>query len=71
MPSVFLYVPNLIGYFRIISALASFYFAKDQPLLFLALYALSYLLDAADGPAARYLKQTSMFGAMLDMVTDR
>lgn len=34
-------------------------------------YGISCLLDAADGHAARALKQTSKFGAVLDMVTDR
>lgn len=35
------------------------------------LYCVSCLLDAADGHAARLLGQTSKFGAVLDMVTDR
>merc|ERR1711939_414094 len=34
-------------------------------------YMLSQLLDAADGYAARKLGQSSTFGAVLDMVTDR
>lgn len=34
-------------------------------------YGISCLLDAADGHAARALNQTSKFGAVLDMVTDR
>jgi len=32
---------------------------------------LSGLLDAVDGHAARMLNQSSKFGAMLDMLTDR
>lgn len=35
------------------------------------LYGASSLLDAADGYAARALNQSSEFGAVLDMVTDR
>lgn len=35
------------------------------------LYGVSCLLDAVDGQAARALGQTSKFGAVLDMVTDR
>lgn len=35
------------------------------------LYALSGLLDAVDGHAARYFRQSTKFGAVLDMVTDR
>lgn len=34
-------------------------------------YCVSALLDAVDGMAARALGQTSKFGAILDMVTDR
>lgn len=34
-------------------------------------YSVSCLLDAVDGHAARALGQTSKFGAVLDMVTDR
>ena len=36
-----------------------------------AIYSLSCLLDALDGYAARYFKQASRFGTVLDMVTDR
>lgn len=36
-----------------------------------ALYGASSLLDAADGYAARRLKQASQFGAVLDMIVDR
>jgi CDP-diacylglycerol--inositol 3-phosphatidyltransferase len=35
------------------------------------LYAVSCLLDAADGLAARHFEQSTLFGAVLDMVTDR
>lgn len=35
------------------------------------LYALSCLLDALDGYAARRFNQSTKFGAVLDMVTDR
>ena len=68
---VLLYVPNLIGYARVGLLVASLFFALGQPVVFLALYAASFLLDAADGHAARLLDQTSKFGAVLDMATDR
>lgn len=71
MVSVYLFVPNLIGYFRVVSAIAAFAVAHDQPLLCLGLYTLSFVLDAADGHAARLLNQCSSFGAILDMMTDR
>jgi hypothetical protein len=35
------------------------------------LYSISCLLDALDGYAARYFNQSTRFGAVLDMVTDR
>jgi CDP-diacylglycerol--inositol 3-phosphatidyltransferase len=35
------------------------------------LYSVSCLLDALDGVAARYFNQSTTFGAVLDMVTDR
>lgn len=35
------------------------------------LYSISCLLDAADGVAARHFDQSTRFGAVLDMVTDR
>jgi len=35
------------------------------------LYSLSCLLDALDGAAARHFEESTRFGAVLDMVTDR
>ena len=68
---VLLYVPNLIGYLRIVGMVASFFFALNRPMYFLVLYGVSFMLDAADGYAARLLGQSSKFGAVLDMATDR
>jgi len=42
-----------------------------HPKICTALYFTSSILDVADGKAARALGQTSKFGAVLDMVTDR
>ena len=70
-PRVLLFVPNLIGYLRVLLALAAFQYAHASPTTAFCLYALSQLLDAADGFAARRLHQASTFGAVLDMVTDR
>jgi CDP-diacylglycerol--inositol 3-phosphatidyltransferase len=69
--NVFLFVPNLIGYVRVILAILSLFVMKDQPMTCVALYCVSCLLDAVDGNAARYYNQCSKFGAVLDMVTDR
>lgn len=68
---IFLFVPNLIGYARVILAILSFAIAFDQSHLFCVFYVISFLLDAADGYFARMLNQCSRFGAVLDMVTDR
>lgn len=68
---IFLYVPNLIGYSRVVFALLSLFFMRWHPKYCTVLYCLSCLLDALDGAAARRLGQTSHFGGILDMVTDR
>ncbi|KAJ3165110.1 CDP-diacylglycerol-inositol 3-phosphatidyltransferase [Geranomyces variabilis] len=69
--NVFLYVPNLIGYARVALMFAALYYLPLHTYTAGLLYSVSCLLDAADGHAARYFKQTSRFGAVLDMVTDR
>lgn len=69
--NIFLFVPNLIGYFRIILALASFYTMPDDPIATGIAYSLSAFLDAFDGMAARRLNQSTRFGSMLDQLTDR
>ncbi|XP_069738318.1 CDP-diacylglycerol--inositol 3-phosphatidyltransferase [Phaenicophaeus curvirostris] len=69
--NVFLFVPNLIGYARVVLAAASFYLMPEAPGPAAAAYVLSAALDALDGHAARLLGQGSRLGAMLDMLTDR
>ncbi|KAF9005576.1 phosphatidylinositol synthase [Cyathus striatus] len=69
--NVFLFVPNLIGYVRVILAGLSLHFMSYHPKYCTLAYGISCLLDAVDGHAARALGQTSKFGAVLDMVTDR
>ncbi|KPI88893.1 CDP-diacylglycerol--inositol 3-phosphatidyltransferase [Leptomonas seymouri] len=68
---IFFFVPNLIGYARMACSIVSYLVARDFPALALVLYTLSFILDAADGMAARALDQCSHFGAILDMLTDR
>ncbi|KAI8869324.1 CDP-diacylglycerol--inositol 3-phosphatidyltransferase [Ramicandelaber brevisporus] len=68
---VFYFVPNLIGYSRIVLAALALYYMEDAPWPCFFLYAASCLLDAVDGHAARYFDQCTTFGAVLDMVTDR
>ncbi|XP_074552435.1 CDP-diacylglycerol--inositol 3-phosphatidyltransferase [Halichoeres trimaculatus] len=69
--NIFLFVPNLIGYARIVLALLSFYLMPCCPWPAAFCYLLSALLDSFDGHAARALNQSTKFGAMLDMLTDR
>ncbi|XP_053908986.1 CDP-diacylglycerol--inositol 3-phosphatidyltransferase [Cuculus canorus] len=69
--NVFLFVPNLIGYARVVLAAAAFYLMPHSPGPAAACYVLSAALDAVDGHAARVLGQGSRLGAMLDMLTDR
>lgn len=67
---VVLYIPNLIGYVRIIlSAIAFADFTNVWK--FFVYYSIGFVLDAADGLAARKLDQSSHLGAQLDMLTDR
>jgi len=69
--NVFLFVPNIIGYVRIILLILSCYFMHHQWTTAVFCYIASVLLDAVDGHAARYFSQTSQFGAILDQLTDR
>nr|XP_039260912.1 CDP-diacylglycerol--inositol 3-phosphatidyltransferase-like [Styela clava] len=68
---IFMFVPNLIGYGRIVLAIVAFYFIKTNYIIAAACYILSGFLDAFDGHAARLLNQGTKFGAMLDQLTDR
>ena len=68
---IYLYYPNLVGYGRIASTIIGFCFIFHSPLLAGALYSLGQAFDAVDGVVARHFHQTSRFGALLDMLTDR
>lgn len=54
-----------------ILAALSIHYMRTHPKTCTLLYGVSCLLDAVDGQVARALGQTSKFGAVLDMVTDR
>ncbi|OAG31311.1 CDP-diacylglycerol--inositol 3-phosphatidyltransferase [Nematocida displodere] len=66
--SVFMYLPNIVGYVRLGLLLASL---AAPVRVFVCLYAVSYLLDALDGHLARGLGQVSQLGGILDMSLDR
>lgn len=69
--NIFLFIPNLIGYSRIILAIVSFYYMPTDYVAASISYLLSGFLDAFDGYAARALNQSTKFGAILDQITDR
>lgn len=60
-----------LGYTRVILAGLSLHFMSYHPKYCTILYCISQLLDAVDGQVARARGETSKFGAVLDMVTDR
>lgn len=69
---VFWYIPNLIGYARLILYLGSFTcHSWGNWQLCIIFYTIAFILDEFDGRAARAYHQSSNFGAALDMVADR
>jgi len=69
--NVFLFVPNIIGYFRLALLLASWIsHALSRPNLTLTFYIGVAILDFFDGFAARRLHQSSVFGAWFDVCID-
>eukprot|EP00922_Rhytidocystis_sp_ex-Travisia-forbesii_P014615 GHVS01021832.1.p1 GENE.GHVS01021832.1~~GHVS01021832.1.p1 ORF type:complete len:153 (+),score=17.24 GHVS01021832.1:125-583(+) len=70
--SVFFYMPNIIGYLRILLVALSVGFSSSPSCLpTVVLYTSSQCLDALDGWIARRLGQATLFGAVLDQLTDR
>ncbi|TVU14722.1 hypothetical protein EJB05_38212, partial [Eragrostis curvula] len=57
MPSVYLYIPNIIGYFRIIINFIAFAVCYSNRALFAILYFFSFVLDGVDGWFARKFNQ--------------
>lgn len=71
---VLLYIPNLIGYARVLFTTLSLVLMISSPdhwILAIVLYVASFVGDLFDGMAARRFDQCSVFGGLLDMVTDR
>ncbi|XP_068647362.1 CDP-diacylglycerol--inositol 3-phosphatidyltransferase 1-like isoform X2 [Aristolochia californica] len=69
--SVYLYIPNIIGYVRVILNCIAFAQCFYDKRVFAILYFISFVGDGVDGWFARKFNQVSTFGAVLDMVTDR
>jgi len=68
---VLFFYPNLIGYLRIACMLGAFCYADHDWKITLTLYLLAFGGDVVDGWFARRFNQSSTFGGVLDMVTDR
>ena len=80
---VLLFYPNLIGYIRIIFMILSFYYmflssydldkkvSSGSWIKALVFYLIAFVGDVVDGYVARSFNQSSTFGGVLDMVTDR
>lgn len=66
-----LFYPNLVGYLRIVFMIGAFYTAKKSWEISSICYFLAFLGDTFDGYVARIFNQTSKFGGILDMITDR
>lgn len=69
--SVYLYIPNIVGYIRILMNCFAFAICFTNKRLFCILYFISFVCDGIDGWCARKFDQVSTFGAVLDIVTDR
>lgn len=71
---VLAYIPNLIGYLRILLTLLGIALMICRPRdweVAILCYVASFAGDLFDGMAARRFDQCSAFGGLLDMVTDR
>ncbi|GMN62225.1 hypothetical protein TIFTF001_031316 [Ficus carica] len=69
--TVYLYIPNIIGYMRVLINCVAFALCFSNKRLFSVLYIFSFVCDGIDGWCARKFNQVSTFGAVLDMITDR
>lgn len=65
------YYANIVGYIRIILGFYAVLVFRTRHLSAALAYAASQLMDALDGHLARHYQQSSIFGAALDMMTDR
>ena len=67
---VALYIPNLMGYARILSAFIGLYLSPTQPVAAIWTWLASASLDLFDGIIARALNQTSSLGILIDICAD-
>jgi CDP-diacylglycerol--inositol 3-phosphatidyltransferase len=67
---VVLYIPNLLGYARILLSFVGLHFSPTNPGLAVGIWIFSASLDLIDGILARALNQTSSLGILLDIIAD-
>ena len=68
--SVWCYIPNLIGYVRLLLLFAGIFFLQAAPWVFVTCWSTSCILDFFDGYYARKFNQCSRFGILLDIICD-
>ncbi|MEN2497137.1 MAG: MCM DNA helicase complex subunit [Marteilia pararefringens] len=68
---ILLYIPNIIGYVRLILFFISIYLIINKCFFGILIYSLAAYLDSWDGYYARKYNQTTLFGSVFDMVLDR
>jgi CDP-alcohol phosphatidyltransferase len=67
---VVLFIPNLLGYVRIVLAFVGLFYSATDPVVAVAVWTTSGFLDLVDGILARALNQRSSFGVVLDIAAD-
>lgn len=65
-----LYVPNVLGYVRILSAFLGLYLSSTHPVLTIGVWTVSASLDLVDGMLARRFNQCSQLGIYIDIIAD-
>ena len=65
------YYPNIVGYLRVLSMILAFYFSNVNWQICTIFYLLAFAGDVVDGYIARLFNQSSKYGGILDMITDR
>lgn len=67
---VALYIPNVMGYARIILSFIGLYLSSSRPVAAIWTWLFSASLDLFDGIVARALNQASSLGILIDIIAD-
>lgn len=65
-----LYIPNLLGYMRILLAFVGLHYSPTRPVDAIVVWIFSSLLDLIDGKVARAFNQCSTLGVLVDIAAD-